>query len=96
MNNLFRFGPVFLGAALWLPFIFKETIGEALDFFVFTEWAWPINHIVGIWIKGFRLLTPQLLPRRFCQSGPFALPGHGSVVDVKKLAGFLWWQVSDT
>jgi hypothetical protein len=48
-----RFGPVFLGAALWLPFIFIETIGEALDFFVFTEWAWPFNHIVGIELKVF-------------------------------------------
>jgi hypothetical protein len=40
VNKFLRSGPVFVGSALRVSFIFVEVIGEALDLFVFSEGRW--------------------------------------------------------
>jgi hypothetical protein len=40
VNKFLRSGPVFVGSAVRVSFIFVEVIGEALDLFVFSEGRW--------------------------------------------------------
>ena len=48
VDKLFGFGPVFISSALRLPLIFIEPVGETLYFFMFSEWAWQIDHTVRL------------------------------------------------